>query len=172
MQSLSLGDLPSRIDSLSSIHIRISISNNEIHPIQNLMTKLDSDLRIILIKHCFYHFLIKFNFFDQFMIDFDPFSIRIWLYLIHFLLKCQLNNPKWQKSIDFFEWFHNFQLISLFSLYFKFSISTAKIWTQDLWNWKWPLYHWANSPLLYFSYCQMKQIFNLLSKKQLLTWNW
>ena len=57
------------------------------------------------------HFWLNQLDFDPFLNDFDPFSIKIWLILIHFLLKYQLNDLKYQIN-----W--HYQWISTFSMDF------------------------------------------------------
>ena len=49
----------------------------------------------------FHPFLIWSPGFWLFLINFDPFLIKIGLILIHFWLKCQLNSTKWQNKLSF-----------------------------------------------------------------------
>ena len=102
---VSLGDLPTQIDSSPSIQIQISILNDEIRPIQNLMMKSDSIEEQFRLNIIFKHFLIKIDWFWPILVWFWLILIKIWLSLIHFLFKCQLNDRKLQNlstfSIDF-----------------------------------------------------------------------
>ena len=89
------------------------------YQIQNLMMKSDSNLRNILIKCHFYHFLIKINWcwpiFDWFWSIFNKNLIDFYPYLI----KMSIKDQKWQNKIDFFVGFHNFWWILTFSMDFN-----------------------------------------------------